>query len=132
MRIYVAGMYKNKAQLQEVGNRLSLDGHLITSSWLKESHAPNIQLSDLSDEWLADIALKDIQEVASSDAMVFFSESDQTPTYRNGRMVEFGIAQLMNIPIHVVGPRENIFFYTSNVSIYDTVDEMIRALAGGI
>jgi hypothetical protein len=74
------------------------------------------------------MAEKDIEEIQDANLMVLFSQSDTAPTYRNGRLVEFGVALSVGMTVFVVGPAENIFFHCDGVHLYPTKEDVLQAL----
>jgi nucleoside 2-deoxyribosyltransferase len=126
MNLYIAGQYSQKTYLRTVADQLICDGHFITASWLQEHHPPTVQLHEVADEELRGYAVQDIEDIKASDAMVFFSCEGPTP--RGGRHVEMGVALALGLPVYVIGPRENIFMYLPQVTLFTTVEELRRVL----
>ena len=129
MRVYLAAQYARKAEIAEYARQLNALGHEVVSTWTDEPYSPTVQLAEVSEQDLREIAERDINEVLRSDALVLFSVSDKAPTYRNGRLVEFGIALALDKRLLVCGPRENIFHHLSDVEVYPDWETVKRALS---
>lgn len=118
MKFYIAGRFVNKDEVAAFARHVRGSGHDVISTWTDERHSPTVEMSEVSDEELADTACRDLQEIIDCDRMIFFAESDTFATARNGRHVEFGIALALGKRIDVIGPRENIFHHCFNVFHY--------------
>ena len=132
MRIYVAGPYQHKIYISSCAEDLRKIGIEVTSSWLEENHAPNTQLSELSDAVNTRYALADLRDIDRADAFVLFTVAANLPPIpRAGRHVEFGYALAHGLPIYVVGKeRENIFHYLpGKVRHFDTWNELVDFFA---
>lgn len=118
--------------MAKYANDLRTMGLECTSQWLQEKHASNTtlseQIADLHESGMREIATMDLDDVKRSDVIVFFSQSDQTPTFRGGRHVEFGYALARNKIIVVVGPKENIFHYLPQVKHFKTWSKALTCL----
>ena len=127
--IYIAARYSLKETVTFIAELLGGDGHNILSDWHEEHHAPDVKVQDLSDKENRHVAYKDMLQVRGATAMVFLAEHPDTATVRGGRHVEFGIAVEREIPIFVLGPRENIFHYmNTRVQHFETLDDLRVAL----
>lgn len=115
MKVYLAARYSQKEQMKEYAQQLRELGVEVTSRWLEEPHAPNTTLDQVPKEELATYAFHDCQDISRADVLIFFAQDPNTPTVRGGRHVEFGIALSLGMLIWVVGPKENIFHYSSGV-----------------
>ena len=62
-----------------------------------------------------------------SDAVVVFTD---TPSTTGGRHVEVGIALAHRIPVFIIGPRENVFHYPSDVHQYSTWEAFLEGEFG--
>ena len=124
----MANQYNQKEQMKAVAEQLRAKGIEVTSTWMEEPHAPGVQLRDVKVSELVEYAYRDLLEITQADLMVFFAVDPTTPTFRGGRHVEFGYALANRKPIVVVGPKENIFHYTSNVRNFDNWDDALYYL----
>lgn len=116
MDIYIAGQYSRRDEFRIIRDRLRAAGHNVTSRWLDEDKPLHTKMGDDTDEFYTETSRVDLEDIYNSKAMLFFSEYEMTP--RGGRHVEFGYALAMEIPIHVIGPRENVFHYDPLVTHY--------------
>jgi nucleoside 2-deoxyribosyltransferase len=127
-KVYIAGRYSQKVELNGVASLLRDNGHVVTASWLEEDYAPNITLDQVPDDDLAQLAVVDIQDIQMADTLAFFSCDPATPTHRGGRHVEMGVAIALNKQIIVVGPKENIFHYLPGVCHVQDEQALIAVL----
>jgi hypothetical protein len=120
MRFYLAARYSRREEINLYRKILESLGHVVTSRWLRGNH----QMPDLTGEEPLEIyhdkevqrfALEDLQDIYAADAIVCFTEPPRSTATRGGRHVEFGIALERGMPIFVVGPRENVFYYLDAV-----------------
>ena len=126
-RVYLAAPYSLKPLMEQYARELKEDDINVVSSWLEEPHPPDIQLWEVPAETHRQYAVRDIEDIHNSDAMVFFV--DQTRSLvRGGRHVEFGIALESNIPIFVVGDFENMFHYLPQIEHFSNWELAKNAL----
>lgn len=81
-------------------------------------------MDELKRSFLLATAIKDKEDIDHSDVVVLFSEESTTPTYRNGRMWEFGYAYGKGKKCVHVGPEENIFFVLPDIQQFKDVEEL--------
>ena len=98
----------------------------VTSNWLLE---PEVRvIDDGREDWvLRARANEDRIDVERSDAVIVFTD---TPSTTGGRHVEVGIALAHRIPVFVIGPRENVFHYPSDVRQYPTWESFLQGEFG--
>ena len=114
MQVYFAGPYQWKERIEVYAQRFTEGlGVSVTSSWLNELHAPDMQLAELADDVNTKYAKADLRDIDRADVFVLFAvPATDTPIPRAGRHVEFGYALARGLPIYVVGlEKENIFHY---------------------
>ncbi len=130
MRVYLAGPYQHKDRIQKCADQLMEAGIVVTSSWLSETHPPNTQLHEVSDETKTEYALRDLKDIDAADWFVLFTVPlTDAPIPRAGRHVEFGYALAQGIPILVVGGvKENIFHYIPSVKHADDWEKGLELL----
>jgi hypothetical protein len=111
VKIYLAGPFSARAELNEQAARLIADGHVITSRWLDGDggHAAD-GTPEQMDAWAAE----DLVDVVSADMLVLWNGSP-TGRGRGGRHVEFGAALAWGKDLVVVGPRRNAFEFLAAV-----------------
>jgi hypothetical protein len=129
LNVYIAGRYQDREELRDFAKHLEAVGdYKVISSWLHEDYPPTVAMKDLTPHDMHLMAEKDIEEIQDANLMVLFSQSDTAPTYRNGRLVEFGVALSVGMTVFVVGPAENIFFHCDGVHLYPTKEDVLQAL----
>ena len=128
MILYLAARYSRKAEILKHAEEFVAAGHTVSATWFDEPHDGQTQLNEVSEDLLKVYAQRDLDEIRQADALVFYSESDQTMNRRGGRHVEFGYALALGKMIFVVGPHENIFHYLPNVKHFDTTKSVLEAL----
>lgn len=121
MKIYIAAPYAVRDELRSYALDLTRVGHTITSSWLDATHEINQgsleTAPDLSDAYAQQHSMKDIEEVMSSDLLIFvtWDKAQHIAAWKDlggnsgGRHVETGVALSHDIPVIVWGAPENIF-----------------------
>lgn len=124
--IYLAARYSRKPEMQDVASTLVDRGYRVTSNWIQENYDPNVVLTEITDEDNRKIALVDLEDILSADAMLFFAEDPLIGIPRGGRHVEFGYAMALNLEIYVIGPKENIFHYLEGVKHFETFEAFLE------
>lgn len=122
MRFYLASSYARRAELQEYRSMLHDRSHIVTSRWLCADQADR---SPAARERYAD---EDLADVAAADVLILWTNSRDTPSLRNGRMVECGYAMGLGKPVWIVGARENLFLEHSRVLQFGSFEEVLRHL----
>ncbi len=141
MKIYLAARYARKSDMQAAATVLTLKGHDVVSSWLKEQYTDSSVVPAYT---LGVLAQKDIDDLLSADCLLSFTElpcphcatvqpvsvfpSLHLANGTGGRHVEFGIALLRKIRCAVIGPREHVFHFLPQVEVYDSLASFLRAL----
>lgn len=118
--VYLAAKYARKEELKKYQKDLEAKERVCTSRWLTETHPPDVKMADLSDLFNRETAIQDLQDINSSDAMVFFAEDQHKQPPRGGRHVEFGYALACGLEIYVIGEKENIFHHLPYVKHYES------------
>jgi len=127
MKLYLAARYTRKDEIRGYAYYLTTEGfYTITSTWFLEPHDPAVTLAEVTPANLQEYAHRDLAEIDAADALLLFSESDQTWNKRGGRHVEYGYALAKGKRIFVVGPHENIFHYVQGVTHFDTLDDFVK------
>jgi len=128
VRVYLAAQYPRKEELRNYRELLIKEGVEVTSRWLDEHAAPTSQMGEHTTEFYIETANMDIEDIDGAHAVVFFSEDPLVGIRRGGRHVEFGYAHAKEMPIYVVGPKENVFHYRDRVYHYETFDKFLKAV----
>lgn len=134
MKVYIAASYSLKETVKQEAADLAAIGIECTSSWIKERHAPTVQMNELPHEEHQQYAIQDVEDVLAGDALVFHTDPTKT-IVRAGRHVEFGMVIMKSrmlhrdIPIYVVGlEEENIFHHMPQVKHFATWQEVLVQL----
>lgn len=137
MRFYLAARYSRREELCDYREQLQAMGHRVTASWLNGGH----QISDSgvpigeSGEALVEgdsgstspeavalrqrFAQEDLFEIDEAEVLIAFTEPPRSPHSRGGRHVELGYALGREVPVWIVGYRENIFCWLDHVEFFD-------------
>lgn len=126
--VYLAARYGRRDELRTCAEQLERTGIRVTSTWLKETASLSIHMRDVPEEEIREIAITDIRDIETAEAIVFFAEDQDKQPPRGGRHVEFGYALAKGKEIHVIGDRENVFHHLPLVRIYATFYEFMAVL----
>lgn len=126
-RFYICARFGRQEEARLLSGKLRMLGHTITSTWI---HQVELEMYENNHRERERAAVKDVGEVLESEALVYLSEAEENTWGRGGRHVEFGIALGIEIPILVIGPKENLFHYCPGILHFATQDDFIRALKG--
>jgi hypothetical protein len=140
MNIYLAARYSRRLELCGYRTILEGRGHAVTSRWLNGDH----QISDAGEPigesgsalvecdrggsgpeaaaLRSRFARDDFDDVTAAQLLIAFTEPPRSTSSRGGRHVEFGLALGRNIPIVVIGYRENLFAWLPQVDFFYTWD----------
>lgn len=136
MRIYIAAPYAVRDEMRPFADALTVDGHIVTASWLDathEIHAGTLGTApDLDDDYAEAHSRADVDEVAESDLVVLVTWATaqalamgrELGGNSGGRHVETGVALALDIPVLVWGEPENIF-HRGICATADTWEEVI-------
>lgn len=134
MRIYLAAKYSRRAELIGYAAELENLGHVVKARWLSENH----DLPPGGDPALGlRFALDDMEDCSKADCVISFTEQPGQPgagRNRGGRHVEFGMALQRRLisrgygwpRLLVIGWRENVFHYASEVEFFETWDAAMQ------
>lgn len=120
MKIYIAS--HNQKEAQELAERLTKAGHIITSTWINESFKRTHEYNPAD---RISIANKDVDEVRKSDALVLISGQDWCP---GGKFVEAGVAIGLGIPVLALGHLENMLLWHYRVIAVKDIDGLLAKL----
>jgi nucleoside 2-deoxyribosyltransferase len=118
MKFYVAAY--NQDEARAVGEQLKAAGHTLTSSWLGETLVPE---TDLCQGAKQEIATRCVKEVLAADVLVLLASPRRVP---GGKFVEVGTAIASGKPVYVLGHRENMLMWHPLVSIFASVEDLVR------
>lgn len=119
--IYLAAKYARREEMEEIAIRLMNEyGYDITARWV---------FGGEEGKTYEDIAVFDLEDVATADTVVSFTEQPNMYT-TGGRHVEFGYAIATGKRLVVIGPRENVFHSFPTVEQFDTLNDWLRSESG--
>lgn len=129
MKVYLAAGFSRKQEIADKTKELESIGIRVTSTWPTENAAPNCELHQFTDDYHAEMASRDVDEIRQADALVLFTHDPNIPFKRGGRMHEAGFAHALGKRLYVCGPKENIFHYLPEIEQYDSWDTLKAVLA---
>jgi len=119
-RLYVAGPWAHKAQVNIEAQKYRDAGYTVDCHWLTLEDDDEIDFNATEKQsYYRALALKDVEEVLHSDAFIIINSKKS-----EGKCVELGLAIALIKPVLLIGPRTNIF-HTLNIPRFDTVEESI-------
>lgn len=128
MRLYLAGPWKRRKEIQGYAQELRGLGIEVTSRWLNQGgddegdgHCP--------EELQEKFALIDLLDIEHANALVAFTEAAGSPAHTGGRHFEAGYAVAKRRMVFVVGPRENVFYCLPGIRQFDGFDEFKKHLS---
>lgn len=134
MRVYLAAKYSRHPEMRSVRDQIVKSYRkygeelIVTSRWIEGGH-------DITDDCDRDaqrqrFASEDYEDLVSSDVVLWFSEPEKIEGHnRGGRHVEFGIALALEIPIFVIGRKENVFHYLPCVGHFEDLISALTAIS---
>jgi nucleoside 2-deoxyribosyltransferase len=126
MKIYLAAPFSHKDVLREHAKVLRKAGHEVTSGWLMERINPKKDIEE--GENYRKHAERDIKDINRSDLFVIFNVNPKHWIKRGGKHFEAGYAYAKGIPIEVIGPNENIFYFLRDIKHHADFDEFLAGL----
>jgi hypothetical protein len=139
MKVYIASWFASKDAMKQHAQDLRALGIEITSRWLEEKVAGNIQIKDVADDYLRETAQIDIEDILSASIVVLNVPSVEdlkaadipvSSWARGGRHFESGfqyalmmLSQYLPTRIQdrghrrlmLVGHKENVFHYLDGI-----------------
>ena len=111
MDVYLAARFSRKDELLGYRDHLLDRGIGVTSRWLQGGHEfSEVPVHEILDDVNAGFANEDLEDILGSDLRVCFTEASGAGRPRGGRHFEAGYAYAYEIPLLIVGPRENVFY----------------------
>lgn len=142
MDFYLSGRYARREEINEFAAKLLERWHKVCSTWHECAHPDTLERTAPDTDRRA-WAEQDLKELRESNAIICFTESlgsmiatltdgeparDLESCARGGRHVELGIALAYNLPVTVIGPRENVFHCLPGVVQHETQEGFFAAL----
>ncbi len=124
MKIYLAGSWQRRKELQEYASALIQSGHQVTSRWLWSEIGG---LGQTPDSVLCEWAQVDLEDVRTSECLILFTERHGVWT-SGGRLVEFGVALERGLQLICIGRKENIFCYGSGILLFEQFQSALEHL----
>jgi len=120
IRVYLAGHYSRKVEIAAAARELEALGIKVTSTWFRESFAPNVCMKAVSESFCRKTAKRDVRELTAATHFVLFTFEPDVKFTRGGHCVENGIAWGLCKTLAVVGPRQHIFHYLPGLRRFDS------------
>lgn len=117
MNIYLAARFPRREEMESLVPRFKKIGWNVTARWVFGGE------EGLTRE---DIAILDLEDVENADALVLFTEPYGSLQPGGGRFVEFGYALASEKRVYVIGERENVFTHHPLVTVYSSLEELLR------
>lgn len=133
MKVYIAARYGRRFELRNLVDNLRAIGIHSTSRWIF-----NEEQTTLTQE---EAAIMDVQDVLAADALLFFAEPNGSVNKGGGRYFELGVAYAKQKHIvaiqppampeghGIAGKHEVVFIALPVITVVDTVDQAVAALA---
>lgn len=120
-KIYLGSRYSRLAELCGYRSEIHASGKgIVTSRWLDQPDKPFDTMTATERQICGN---QDIADLSDAEAAIFFTQEANEQRGRHGaRHVEFGIALSTRKTVIVVGPRENVFYYTPYVDVLQEWD----------
>jgi hypothetical protein len=124
-KVYLAATFDRGPEMCGYADELKRMGHEVTSRWMKGHHT----IVAGEDRHNNRMAMEDVEDVKAADVLVVFADPPGAlSTSLGGRQVETGIALDNCDRIILVGGRENIFHYLYKVEVFETWEEVKKAV----
>lgn len=116
--IYLAARYGRRDEMQGVAKVIEERGHTVTSSWIDEAQAENI-----------DSALVDLQDVDKAEVLVLFTDRHGSFNSGGGRHFEMGYAYATGKVVCVIGDRETLFCHLPGIHVFPDLEAFLGWLS---
>lgn len=121
MKLYIAAHSQEEAR--KVATLCEDQGHVITSSWLNEDFS---RTSSYTEDDKRKIAVKDVNEVLESDALVLLPSPMRIP---GGKFVEVGVALGARMHVYILGHRENMLMWHPFTRCFNSAEDFLKSVA---
>lgn len=128
MKIYLTSRYQDHPLMRDWRAVLELMGHDVTSRWIEGKHSADEDVPDYGDQRRR-FAMEDLEDIDAADAIVANSDPEIFRTSHGGRHVELGYALARGKKIFLVGERENVFHWHSDVEVLPTLLSLLDRLS---
>lgn len=117
IKVYLAARFPKREELEKLVPEIEKIGWKINARWVFGGEEGLTR---------TDIAMLDIEDVESSDAIILFTEPYGSLVPGGGRFVEFGYALACDKKCFVIGEYENVFTHHPAVKVYPTLGDLLR------
>jgi len=128
MIYYIAARYESRLKMCSWKAEIEELGHRVQARWLGGKHSWLDTRGDVPLTTKRLWAEEDVADVFACDELIAVNPPEGSGPGRGGRHTEVGIAIARGIPIHVIGRRENIFHFLSQVTVYETFEDFLKCL----
>jgi hypothetical protein len=111
---------------REVRDALVAAGESVNARWL-DVPPSSFGQGNQTDEERSIAAHECLQDCLTCDAIVLVAEPDLAPV-KGGKHVEFGIVLGMGKACHVIGRKENVFHWLTQVKLHEDIPAFIDSL----
>lgn len=115
-KVYVAARFERLLEARGAAVELEAAGHEVVARWLAQDPGEGYAAG-------ADVAERDLEDIAGADAVVVLTEDPDGLLVRGGHHVETGYALGLDKCVVVAGPRVNVFHWLPRVTVVATVAE---------
>ena len=118
--VYLAARYSRHPEMRVYRDILEDYGFNVNARWIEDNNHEMEYINGPSDFNLK-CAREDFEDIREADVLVTFTEHPDEFSDRptGGRHVELGWALALEKPVHVIGPRENVFYYYDGIRVWD-------------
>jgi len=117
--------------MRQVRDRIETsDGYEVVARWIDQEDQDEGLGADVLTEnphLGTPYAQKDMEDIDKAGIVVLFTSGNGGG--RGGYHTELGLALARDIPIMIVGPRENVFHTLSQITRVSTIDELMTVLS---
>ncbi len=131
LRVYLGGRLGRREELLRYADELAAGDIEVVSRWLYSEVALPARATPQDEKPAETAAAMDLEDVASADVCISFSEEPEQAQGRGGRHVEFGVALALGRRLMLVGPREHVFHRLPQVEHFDEWSDAKAALGLG-
>jgi hypothetical protein len=109
MLIYLAASWPQRMAMREIAKGLSEIGHTVTSHWIHSESPTGMDATDVAADPIRarQGSNRDLLDIGYAELIAVFTD---VPSSTGGLHVEFGYALAGTKPIHIIGPRLNVFY----------------------
>lgn len=144
MKVYIASWFASKNKIRKKAEELRKHGIEVTSRWINETIPGNATVASVSEDYLRETAIIDIEDILAADTVVLITPTKKDyktipkPSWaRGGRVFESGFQYGLMLAsrfrkgrrLVIVGPKENVFHWLSEVEHFPDWKSFVRSIA---